>query len=54
MMRCKVILTRNEMKGWNYWIWAMFNVQWVSQVEILNQKPCVLLFRRNLVRTRAS
>ena len=32
----------------------MFNVQWVSQVKILNPKPCVLLFRRNLVRPRAS
>ena len=32
-------------------IYAMFRV---SQVKILNPKPCVLLFRRNLVRPRAS
>ena len=29
------------------------NVQLVIQVKKLNQKPCVLLFRRNLVRPRA-
>ena len=29
-------------------------VQWFSQVKILYQKHCVLLFRRNLVRPRSS
>ena len=28
----------------------ILNVQWVSQVKILNQKPCVLILRINLVR----
>ena len=27
---------------------AIFNLQWVSQVRILNQKLCVRLFRWNL------
>ena len=27
---------------------AIFDVQQVSQVKLLNQKPCVLLFRKNL------
>ena len=33
---------------------AILNVQRVSQVKIQNQKPCVLLPRRNLVRPRTS
>ena len=33
---------------------AIFYVQWLSEVKILNQKLCFPLFRRNLVRLRAS
>ena len=28
---------------------SLLNVQWLSQVKKLNQKPCVLILRRNLV-----
>ena len=39
---------------WDVWLQMFSNVQWVSQLKILNQKPCILLFRRNLVKPRAS
>ena len=35
-------------------IYAICNVQWVSQVKILNQNTCVPLFRSNLGRLRSN